>query len=195
MMTEESDMQKNEFAMESNLPKNDASTSTSGRSSTSSMDSTDNQTTPLELGLVIDALQNTLVEQEEVYSKPKISTQNSEQQNESISSKLPNTNEENINVSIVTEREPSNRSIKREEKIIVDYELDHGIAENSVLKQPSNRDNLSSTCSANLIDLDNIDIKTIKVNTLTPREQEKAGMYFDMYIERNNHLKVFLHNR
>ena len=29
--------------------------------------------------------------------------------------------------------------------------------------------------SANLIVLDNIDAKSVKINTLTPREQEKAG--------------------
>lgn len=116
----------------------ETSISSSCRTSMSSLDSNHDHTAPLELGLVIHALQTTLVEQELVVESP-------------IDPPVePSQKEETLIVK------------KREAKIITDYQ-----SEIIPIKQ-------LSTHSANLIVIDRIDSKSVKVNTLTPREQEKA---------------------
>lgn len=121
------------------------STSSSSRSSISSLDSNHNHTTPLELGLVINALQTSLIEQEE-------------------EEELPTQKQENL-----TEEEEENMSkIKDTDiKIIMDYEMNHGSVQTKTKRS-------GTTYSANLIVMDPINPKTIKINTLTPREQENA---------------------
>lgn len=64
----------------------------------------------------------------------------------------------------------THKQLKREEQLIVDYELDHHIINSSRFMK-----NCFSSNDANLISLSHIDIKAIKENTLTPREQEKAS--------------------
>lgn len=113
----------------------ETSVSSSCRSSMSSLDSNHDHTAPLELGLVIHALQTSLVEQKQ----------------EPVIEKL---------VEPPQEETPMVR--KREAKIIMDYQSDIILT-----KQPS-------THSANLIVIGRIDSKSVKVNTLTPREQERA---------------------
>lgn len=64
----------------------------------------------------------------------------------------------------------THKQLKREEQLIVDYELDHHIINSSRFMK-----NCFSSNDANLISLSHIDIKAIKENALTPREQEKAS--------------------
>ncbi|KAG1381177.1 hypothetical protein G6F61_003395 [Rhizopus arrhizus] len=65
----------------------------------------------------------------------------------------------------------THKQLKREEQLIVDYELDHHIINSSRFMK-----NCFSSNDANLISLSHIDIKAIKENALTPREQEKARL-------------------
>jgi hypothetical protein len=145
--------------------------SLSSRSSMSSLDSNHDHTAPLELGLVINALQTSLVEQEQEEEKKSTAqqhhqtaqgiTEQVELQKAKINTKKPNP----CTVAL------SSKKLKREDTVVVDYELDHGVNE----KYDDN-----STSTANLIVLDNVDAKSVAPNTLTPREQEKAGTWLSL---------------
>lgn len=144
-----------------------SSNNSSSRSSISSFDSNHDHTAPLELGLVINALQTSLTEQQQ---------QEEEEQEEErpvethVTANQPASSPRPTSVA-VTDVLPAvtfgSKRLKREEAVIVDYELDHGATTTS-------RES-STTGSANVIVLDCIDPKSVKPNNLTPREQEKAG--------------------
>jgi hypothetical protein len=136
--------------------------SSSCRSSMSSFDSNYDHTAPLELGLVINALQAALVEQSE---------QEEVEEKQEITTDIPEKSELEEE-----EDEATKKTIKREEKVIVDYEIDQGILNNtgSALKKKSSLSTVAKS-AANLIVLNPVGAKTVKVNNLTPREQEKAG--------------------
>ncbi|GAA5812562.1 hypothetical protein MFLAVUS_006019 [Mucor flavus] len=121
------------------------STASSSRSSISSLDSNHSHTTPLELGLVMNALQTSLIEQEE------------EEEEE-----LPIRKQETL-----TEEEDVSKIKDIDINIIMDYEINHDSVQTKTKRSVT-------TYSANLIVMDPINPKTIKINTLTPREQEDA---------------------
>ncbi|KAG2235250.1 hypothetical protein INT48_004717, partial [Thamnidium elegans] len=124
------------------------STSSSSRSSISSLDSNQNHTTPLELGLVMDALQTSLMEQAE---------------EEEEENPLPIQKQETL-----TGEEQDMSKIKdTDRKISMDYEMNHDLVQTKTKRS-------GTTYSANLIVMDPINPKTVKINTLTPREQENA---------------------
>lgn len=127
--------------------------------SSSSNDSIYHQAAPLELGLVLDALQTTLVEQDVV-----IHAQNIVQKNDRSS------------VTAEQHQEPSPFVTKEDEQQeMVEKENATANVNNNVLDTLTLKPTYSSsTHSANLIVLNDIDTKSIKPNTLTPREQEKA---------------------
>lgn len=130
-----------------------STTSTSSRSSISSLDSQNDYTTPLELGLVMDALQTSLIEQkEEEHVIVKV------EQAAVIEAQGDNDEEEG---------EEEHKMKSTDIKVIMDYEMNHGVIHTKQKRS-------TTTHSANLIVLDPINPKTVKVNTLTPREQEKA---------------------
>ncbi|KAG1078383.1 hypothetical protein G6F42_024291 [Rhizopus arrhizus] len=120
---------------------------------------------PLELGLVINALQTSLTEQQqqEEEQEEERPVETHVTANQSVSSPRPTS-------VAVTDVLPAvtfgSKGLKREEAVIVDYELDHGA--NSTSRESN------TTGSANVIVLDCIDPKSVKPNNLTPREQEKA---------------------
>ena len=158
-----------------------SSSTSSGRSSMSSFDSNYDPTTSLELGLVINALQTSLIEQQ----KAEEEEEEKEEKEEQLQQKQPRINNETATAvvnqqvespqsAIISNVLPSTifgpKGLKREEAVIVDYELDHGVNNTTTACKDS-----SSTGSANLIALDCIDTKSVKPNNLTPREQEKAG--------------------
>lgn len=142
-----------------------SSSSSSRRSSMSSFDSNHDHTAPLELGLVINALQTSLTEQEEEEEKPVVTKAVADQPVPSP----PSTSFLATTASVLSAATFGSKGLKREEAVIVDYELDHGVSTTH-----TSRDS-STTGSANLIVLDCIDPKSVKPNHLTPREQEKAG--------------------
>ncbi|CEP11216.1 hypothetical protein [Parasitella parasitica] len=145
-----------------------SSTISSRRSSMSSFGSNHDHTTPLELGLVINALQTSLTEQQQtdeqeqeaqLKRKPTSATCTAQAElSEQAATVLPST----------TFR---SKGLKREQTVIVDYELDHGVNAVTAATTPKER---STTGSANVIALDHVDLKSVKPNSLTPREQEKA---------------------
>lgn len=143
-----------------------SSNNSSSRSSISSFDSNHDHAAPLELGLVINALQTSLTEQQqqEEEQEEERPVETHVTANQSVSSPRPTS-------VAVTDVLPAvtfgSKGLKREEAVIVDYELDHGATSTS---RESN-----TTGSANVIVLDCIDPKSVKPNNLTPREQEKAG--------------------
>ncbi|CAO3609607.1 unnamed protein product [Mucor fragilis] len=141
-----------------------SSSSSSRRSSMSSFDSNHDHTAPLELGLVINALQTSLTEQEEEEEKPVVTKAVADQPVPSP----PSTSFLATTASVLSAATFGSKGLKREEAVIVDYELDHGVSTTH-----TSRDS-STTGSANLIVLDCIDPKSVKPNHLTPREQEKA---------------------
>ncbi|CAO0800987.1 unnamed protein product [Mucor circinelloides] len=142
-----------------------SSNNSSSRSSISSFDSNHDHAAPLELGLVINALQTSLTEQQqqEEEQEEERPVETHVTANQSVSSPRPTS-------VAVTDVLPAvtfgSKGLKREEAVIVDYELDHGATSTS---RESN-----TTGSANVIVLDCIDPKSVKPNNLTPREQEKA---------------------
>lgn len=131
------------------------------RSSVSSFDSNYDHAAPLELGLLINELQTSLVEQ-------------NEEGKEATPAAVEGKMEEEENIELTTQS-----IVKREEKIIVGYEIDHGISNNTdrALKKSTSLFTTANS-AANLIVLNPVDAKNVKINTLTPREQENAGMIY-----------------
>lgn len=74
-----------------------------------------------------------------------------------------------LDIALENNHMPESLAFKKPERII-DYELDHHIISSSRCVKE-----YVSDSNANMISLDHIDIKAIKANTLTPREQEKTG--------------------
>ncbi|GAN00872.1 tetratricopeptide repeat protein 39A isoform X2 [Mucor ambiguus] len=148
-----------------------SSSSSSSRSSLSSFDSNHDHTAPLELGLVINALQTSLTEQEEEEEEP---VQTSTATIQPMSSPQSTSSSNTVTSSVSPTAKFGSKGLKREEAVIVDYELDHGVTNTNTA---TNRES-STTGSANLIVLDCIDPKSVKPNNLTPREQEKAVILF-----------------
>lgn len=153
-----------------------SSSTSSGRSSMSSFDSNHDPTAPLELGLVINALQTSLTEQQQAEEKEEEQLQQKQPRinNATVASAVVNQQVESpqsaIISSVLLSTTFGSKGLKREGAVIVDYELDHGINNAAAACKDS-----GSTGSANLIVLDCIDTKSVKPNNLTPREQEKAG--------------------
>lgn len=155
-----------------------SSSTSSGRSSMSSFDSNHDHTAPLELGLIINALQTSLTEQqqdEEEKEEEQLQHKQPQMNNATaLASAVVNQQVESLQSATILNVLPSttfgSKGLKREEAVIVDYELDHGVNNTPVACEDS-----SATGSANLIVLDCIDTKSVKPNNLTPREQEKAG--------------------
>lgn len=135
--------------------------SLSSRSSMSSLDSNHDHTVPLELGLVINALQTSLVEKAQEEEK-QLTARNIADQVELHRAKVVSKKANRCTGALFTKK------IKREDAVVVDYELDHGIDE---------KYEDYSTSTANLIVLEDVDSKSVLPNTLTPREQEKAGTH------------------
>jgi hypothetical protein len=160
--------------------------SLSSRSSMSSLDSNHDHTVPLELGLVINALQTSLVEQEQEEEK-KSTAQQQHQTAQEIADQVElhraKVNAKKANRSTAT---IVSKKIKREDAVVVDYELDHGVDE---------KYNDYSTSTANLIVLDGVDSKSVVPNTLTPREQEKAGKCIVSFLLDINYIEISLLNR
>lgn len=143
-----------------------SSNNSSSRSSISSFDSNHDHAAPLELGLIINALQTSLTEQqqEEEEQEEERPVETYVTVNQPVSPPRPTSVAATDVLPAVTF---GSKRLKREEAVIVDYELDHGATTTS---RESN-----TTGSANVIVLDCIDPKSVKPNNLTPREQEKAG--------------------
>ncbi|KAI8641361.1 hypothetical protein BD408DRAFT_483552 [Parasitella parasitica] len=157
-----------------------SSSISSSRSSMSSFDSNHDHTTPLELGLVINALQTSLTEQqqtereeeeeEQLKRRQQLSTNTTVKASTAAAAGKAERSEEAAATTVLPSTTFGSKGLKRELTVIVGSELDHGV--NGVTA--ASRERSGAIGSANVIALDPVDPKSVKPNNLTPREQEKA---------------------
>lgn len=166
-MTETQENTEEKFNVEEPVSQEDPSISSTVSSCRSSISSSSNdsiyhQTAPLELGLVLDALQTTLVEQDVVNHAHNIIQKNDQS-----------------GVTVEQQQKPTPLATKEDvQQEAVEKGNDTANVNNNALNTLTLKPTYSSsTHSANLIVLNDIDTKSIKPNTLTPREQEKAGKF------------------